>query len=129
MIISQPLYSISSSSSWCTLLHNEFSSGNEGGCLLQLLSAATELGSQWSFSWQYILSCRLLKGDFSGEHAPRFDLLDHIWAGWRRHQLQLSVHVVVQSVVTCVREQPHQGNMLLSRQQVVVIPDGSRPWS
>ena len=41
------------------------------------------------------------------------------WAGWRRHQLQLLVHVVIQSVVTCAL--PHQGNLLLSGQQVVVI--------
>ena len=65
------------------LLHSQFSSGDECGGFLQLLSAAVELGSQWSVSWTHISSCRQVNGGGGrgaslGNKGPWFDLLGHI---------------------------------------------------
>ena len=40
-------------SSWRTLQQDQFGSGDECGRFLQLLTAAVELGSQWSVGWPH----------------------------------------------------------------------------
>ena len=97
--------------SWHTLLHDQLSSAGDCGCLPQLLSAAAELGSQWNVSWPHVLSCCLVKAT-SLENMLRGLVFLTTWAGWRRHQLQLSMHLIIQFVVMCT--QSHRDNLLLS---------------
>ena len=90
-------------------LRDQSSSGDEYGCILQVLSAAVKLDSQWSVSclnavdihplW---LATYLVCLTAWGRGNPWRILLQGLvvlttWADWKRHQLYLSVHVVIQS--------------------------------
>ena len=84
---------------------------------LQLLSAAVESDSQWSVGMSHVLP---LVNRTSLENMLHGLVVSTTWAGCRRHQLCISIHGNIQSVVTCA--QSYQGNLLLFGQQVVVIP-------
>ena len=114
-----PSCSSSSSSSWRSQLHSHSGSGDEWCRLLQLLAAATELACQRIYMQ---LSTHTVAPSGGG---GRCKMCSAVWsslatgAGWWWRQLELTVHVSFQSVVSGT--EPHQNNVLLSRQEVVVV--------
>lgn len=77
--------------------------------VLSSSTAAIDFGCHRHVGQPHILACCLVKGA-SLECTLCGLVLLTTWASWKGHHLQLSVHVVVQSVVTGIP--PHQGNLL-----------------
>ena len=100
-------------------LHDQGRSGDEWRHLLQLLLAAVEFGHQGSADRPHVFSCGFVEGA-SLQYMLRGLLFSTTGATWRGCQLQFTVHMTVQSVITGAK--PHQNDLLLPGQQVVVIP-------
>ena len=79
---------------------------------------AVELGCQGSADRPHIFSCSFVKNMLRGL------VFLSTGEGWRGCLLQFAVHMTVQSVVSGTK--PHQNDLLLPGQQVIVIP--LWPW-
>ena len=80
-------------------LHDQGLSGDEWRRLLQLLLAAVEFGRQGSADRPHVFSCGFVKGA-SLQNMLHGLLFSTTGASWRGCQLQFTVHMTVQSVMT-----------------------------